>query len=98
MSLAIAKSGFKEQSTSGASDEELVAQCLKGDQEAWASLVDRYKKLVYSVPLKYRMPAEDAADIFQSVWADLYTELRRLRRVEALRSWLVNTASHKCYH
>jgi RNA polymerase sigma factor (sigma-70 family) len=81
-----------------ASDEELVAECLNGDQQAWSALVDRYKNLVYSVPVKYRMPPEDAADIFQSVWADLYAELRRLRRVEALRAWLVTTAGHKCYH
>jgi RNA polymerase sigma factor (sigma-70 family) len=80
------------------SDEELVAECLKGDQEAWSALVDRYKNLVYSVPMKYRMSAEDAADIFQAVWADLYAELRRLRRVDAIRGWLVATAGHKCYH
>jgi RNA polymerase sigma factor (sigma-70 family) len=81
-----------------ASDDELVAQCLKGDQQAWATLVDRYKNLVYSIPVKYRMSPEDAADVFQSVWADLYAELRRLRRVDALRGWLVTTAGHKCYH
>jgi RNA polymerase sigma factor (sigma-70 family) len=79
-------------------DEQLVGECLNGNEQAWVTLVDRYKNLVYSVPLKYRMSPEDAADIFQAVWADLYCELRRLRRVDALRAWLVTTAGHKCYH
>jgi len=79
-------------------DEELVAGCLEGDQQAWTMLVDRYKNLVYSIPLKYRMSPEDAADVFQAVWADLYAELRKLRQVYALRAWLVTTASRRCFH
>jgi RNA polymerase sigma factor (sigma-70 family) len=79
-------------------DEDLVAACLRGEQEAWSVLVDKYKNLVYSVPVKYRMSAEDAADIFQSVWTELYQELGKLRNPGALRSWLVTVATHKCYH
>jgi hypothetical protein len=28
------------------SDERLIALCLKGDQQAWADLVDKYKNLI----------------------------------------------------
>ena len=80
-----------------ASDEQLVADCLRGDQQAWAALVEKYRNLVYSVPVKYRMPPQDAADVFQSVWAQLFAELPRLRSVEGLRSWLITVAGHKCY-
>ena len=82
---------------SSSSDDDLVAACLEGSEEAWDLLVDKYKKLVYSVPLKYRLQPEDAADIFQAVWLDLYSELNRLRNVRALGSWLISTAAHKCY-
>lgn len=82
----------------GQSDEELVRACLAGDQTAWASLVEKYRKLVYSVPVKYRLTPEDAADIFQAVWTDLVAELPSLRSPAALRSWLMTVASHKCYH
>jgi RNA polymerase sigma factor (sigma-70 family) len=78
-------------------DEDLVSECLQGNQEAWCSLVDKYRNLVYSVPMKYRMPPEDAADVFQSVWTDLFSELPRLRSAGCLRSWLVTVAGHKCY-
>jgi RNA polymerase sigma factor (sigma-70 family) len=79
------------------SDEDLVAECLSGNQQAWAALVLKYKNLVYSVPVKYRMTPEDAADIFQSVWTELYNELPRLRRAAAVRSWLITVASNQCY-
>ncbi len=76
----------------------LVEQCLQGDERAWRILVDRYKNLVYSIPLKYGAPHEDAADIFQSVWLDLFNELARLRDAEALQGWLIRVTTHKCYH
>jgi len=79
-------------------DEELVARCLDGDQHAWALLVEKYKELVWSVPLRYRLPPEDCADIFQAVWLDLFAELKNLRQVKALRAWLITTTAHRCYH
>ena len=78
-------------------DEDLVEECLRGNQQAWSSVVDKYKNLVYSAPLKYRMSPQDAGDIFQEVWVDLYAELKNLRKPEALGGWLVSVASHKCY-
>jgi RNA polymerase sigma factor (sigma-70 family) len=80
------------------SDEALITMCRKGDGNAWSALVERYKNLVYSIPLRFRMPAEDAADTFQSVWLDLYSELDKLREPAALRGWLVSATSHKCLH
>jgi len=75
----------------------LVQRCLEGDERAWNILVDRYKNLVYSIPLKYGAPHQDAADIFQAVWLELFNELPRLREAEALQSWLARVTTHKCY-
>lgn len=87
-----------EQLSRSTPDEELVKGCLDGNEDAWNALVDKYRDLVWSVPIKYRLTPEDGADIFQAVWMDLYAELKKLRHVGALRSWLITTASHKCYH
>ena len=32
-------------------DDRLVQRCLKGDEDAWGVLIDRYKNLIYSIPL-----------------------------------------------
>ena len=78
-------------------DEDLVEECLRGNERAWYCVVDKYKNLVYSAPMRYRMSPQDAADIFQEVWVDLYAELRNLRKPAALAGWLMSVASHKCY-
>lgn len=79
------------------SDSRLVAACLNGNQDAWSVLIRKYKNLIYSVPLKYRAPAQDAADIFQAVCVDLFLELPKLRKIQSLRSWLITVAIHKSY-
>jgi RNA polymerase sigma factor (sigma-70 family) len=84
-------------SLSQSSDEELIARCLKGEQEAWSALIDKYKNLIYSIPVKLGMH-QDASDIFQSVCVDLLSELPQLREHRALPKWLMQTCYHKCLH
>jgi RNA polymerase sigma factor (sigma-70 family) len=76
-------------------DERLVSECLKGNQEAWSALIDKYKNLIYSVPIKLRM-YDDAADIFQAVCVDLLTGLPKLREPKALPKWIMQASYHKC--
>lgn len=83
---------------SQASDEALLEGCLNGDQISWSALVARYKNLVYSVPVRYRLSPEDSADVFQHVWLALYSELPNVRKTGALRAWLLTVAAHKCFH
>jgi RNA polymerase sigma factor (sigma-70 family) len=81
-----------------AEDEKLVQECLAGDERAWNTLIDKYKRLIYSVPVKYGFSPDDAGDIFQNVCIDLFTNLSKLRKIESLRSWLITVATHKCFH
>lgn len=83
------------QSTSG--DAYLVAQCLKGNEEAWEALVHKYKRLIFSVPIKYGASSADAADILQSVFMELFCELPKLQKAESLKSWLMVVTSRKCF-
>ena len=79
-------------------NKRLVEECLRGNEQAWNVLVDRYKNLIYSIPVRYGAGPQDAADIFQSVCLDLFNELPRLREPEALQGWLIRVATNKCYH
>ena len=81
-----------------AEDERLVQECLSGDEKAWNTLIDKYKRLIYSVPVKYGFSPDDAGDIFQNVCVDLFTNLSKVRKIESLRSWLITVATHKCFH
>ncbi len=90
--------GKQPQTESTWSNARLVRECLEGNQEAWSALIDKYKKLIYSIPINYGFSPEEAADLFQSVCLDLLSELPRLREPQALPAWLSRVTFHKCYH
>ncbi len=73
-----------------------MSECLEGNDRAWSALIAKYKNLIYSVPVRWGLPASDASDVFQSTVADLLSELGRLREPKALPMWLVQVASHRC--
>jgi RNA polymerase sigma factor (sigma-70 family) len=80
------------------SDGDLVRGCLKGREEDWNALIDKYKNLIFALPLRYGLSREEAADIFQAVCLDLIQELPKLRDPKALPKWLMQVTSHKCFH
>ena len=80
-----------------AGDAELIAACLEGDGDAWEVLVNRYRRLIYSIPFKWGLSREDAMEIFQAVWLDCFQELHLLRDIDRLQAWLVRIAVRKCY-
>src|SRR6266571_1328080 len=78
-------------------DAELIAACLEGDGDAWEVLVNRYRRLIYSIPFKWGLSREDAMEIFQAVWLDCFQELHLLRDIDRLQAWLVRIAVRKCH-
>lgn len=82
--------------TAPETDVRLVRECLAGRQDAWASLLDKYKRLIYSIPVKYGLSPDEATDVFQDVCVELLAELPRLREPRALPKWLMQVAAHKC--
>ena len=78
-------------------DARLIAACLQGDQKAWRTLIDKYKRLIYSIPMKYGASAEDASDVFQSVCIEVFNSLSQLKNAESLRSWLITVAVRQSY-
>lgn len=61
------------------SDAALVRACLAGRPEAWRELIDRYGRLVHSIPRRYGWSEADADDVFQIVFAILYRKLDTIR-------------------
>jgi RNA polymerase sigma factor (sigma-70 family) len=79
------------------SDEELVAACRAGDENAWNALVARYERLVYTVPFRFGLTPAEVEDVFQSVWLLLLKNLPTLRQPDRLAAWLVTTARRECW-
>ena len=77
-------------------DERLVRECCKGNQDAWSALIEKYKNLIFSIPIKFGLSREDAGDVFQTVCVELLAGLPKLREPKALPKWLMQTTYHQC--
>lgn len=78
-------------------DVDLVARCRDGSETAWADLIEKYKHLIYSIPVKLGFDPQDASEVFQDVCMTLIAELDNVREPRALAAWLITTASRSCY-
>lgn len=76
--------------------EAVLAAAASGNEHAWAEIVDRYAPLVSAVVRRHRLYADDAQDVFQTVWLRLVEHLGTLREPRALPGWLVTTTRHEC--
>ena len=79
------------------SDAELVKLCRRGDETAWNALVDRYQRLVFTIPRRAGLSEEQASDVFQEVFMTLFEKLDEIQQPEKVRSWLVTTAKFKTW-
>jgi len=76
-------------------DTRLVRECLRGDEDAWAALLDKYQNLIFSIPIKQGIPRDEAADVFQRVCLLLMAELPRLREARALPMWIIRVTARE---
>jgi RNA polymerase sigma factor (sigma-70 family) len=78
-------------------DAQLVARCREGDPAAWNELVERFSRYVYAIAVQaFRLPAHDAEDVFQEVFARVYEHLDRLRSDDAIRPWIAQLTRRLC--
>src|ERR671918_980389 len=78
-------------------DAQLVERCRAGDPEAWNELVERFSRYVYAVTVRgFRLREQDAEDVFQEVFARVYTHLHTLRDDTALRPWIAQLTRRLC--
>ena len=68
-------------------DHQLIQMCLYGDQRAWQALVDRYKRLVFSIARTYGGRG-NADAIFKSIWQTALKNLENLGPSVSFRYWL----------
>jgi RNA polymerase sigma factor (sigma-70 family) len=88
------RTGTSVVGTVGASprDDILVARCLAGDDGAWRDLLGHYAASVEAVIRRYRLPADEQADVCQEVWLSLWRNLPHIRQRGSVRFWLAIVA------
>jgi RNA polymerase sigma factor (sigma-70 family) len=78
-------------------DLQLVSACRRGDQRAWETLIQRYQRLIYAIPLRAGLDEDQAADVFQDVFTTLFQKLNDIEEPERLHAWLVTTTRRKTW-
>jgi RNA polymerase sigma factor (sigma-70 family) len=74
------------------SDASLVLACRRGEAEAWDALVNRYQRLIYTIPRRAGLDEDQAAEVFQRTFAKLLENLNWIKQPERIHAWLVTTA------
>jgi RNA polymerase sigma factor (sigma-70 family) len=79
------------------SDADLLRACRRGEESAWNELVERYQKLIATIPRRAGLSEEQTSDVFQEVFLTLFEKLDEIEQPDKLRSWLVTTAKFKTW-
>lgn len=77
-------------------DYKLVQQAIKGDQQAYAALMDRYRDSIYFLLLKMVNNKDDADDLTIEAFGKAFKNLKQYTPNFAFSTWLFKIASNNC--
>lgn len=77
-------------------EQEIIRRCLAGERDAYATLVDRYRSLAYTVAFRMVGDADEANDLAQEGFIAAYMNLRRFRFGSRFSTWLCSIVMNKC--
>lgn len=77
-----------------ATDAELVASSLSGDEGSFAILLERHLPMVYKFVYRYVANGDDANDITQEVFIKVWKHLKRFDTGKNFRTWVLTIAKN----
>ncbi len=78
------------------SDGILAQRSIAGDQRAFEILVQRYSTPLFNFICRFLSDYDQACDILQQVFLQLYISLPNLRTSDPLKAWLFQVARNRC--
>jgi RNA polymerase sigma-70 factor (ECF subfamily) len=79
-----------------APDASLVERCRRGDAEAFARLVALHESMVYNLSVRLLGDGEEAKDVSQEVFLQVYRMLPRFEGRSSLRTWIYRIVVNHC--
>lgn len=73
-------------------DSVLIERVLAGDTRSFASIVDRYKDMVYALSMRIAKNREDAEDLTQEIFVKVYMGLPSFKGECRFSTWLFRIA------
>jgi RNA polymerase sigma factor (sigma-70 family) len=82
--------------STGPSDSEIISLVLKGDHNAYALLVERYKSYVFTLTFRFIKNREDAEEVSQDIFVKAYRSLADFRGTAKFSTWLYTIVNTTC--
>ena len=82
--------------STGLNDNELISKVLRGDQQAYAGLVNRYQNYVFTLALRFTKNREDAEEVSQDIFIKAYRALADFRGASKFSTWLYTIVNTTC--
>jgi RNA polymerase sigma-70 factor (ECF subfamily) len=88
----------KELTPSARADEDkaLIVRTIEGDDKAFETLMQKYRKSVYYMIFKIVRNADDAEDLTQDSFVKAYSFLQKFDPKYAFSTWLFKIATNNC--
>lgn len=80
----------------GAPDAALVALCRRGDAQAFETLVALHERMVFGLSARLLGDPEEARDVSQEVFLQVFRSLKRFQGRSSLRTWIYRIAVNLC--
>ena len=74
------------------SDNDLIMQAIAGNQNAYADLVKRHQRFVFTLALRFAKSREDAEEIAQDTFVKAYRSLTSFQKQAKFSTWLYSIA------
>lgn len=76
--------------------EALIQRCLRGDQTAWESIVQRHWRKVFNVAYKFVGERGEAEDLTQDIFLKVFKSLDTFDRRANFQTWLTSVSRNLC--
>lgn len=77
-------------------EEELIHALCEGREEAYKKLFTLFSDRIYNTALSILQQQEDAEDITQEVFVEIYRSVKSFRKDAALSTWIYRVTVSKC--
>ncbi|MGB7875779.1 MAG: sigma-70 family RNA polymerase sigma factor [Anaerolineales bacterium] len=79
-------------------ESALIENAQKGDQDAFAELVNEHQRYVYNLALRILRDENEALDLAQETFVRAWSALPNFRGQSRFRTWLYRIATNLCYN
>jgi RNA polymerase sigma-70 factor (ECF subfamily) len=86
-----------DSSTSATNEiDPLIERCLRGDQDAWNTIVHLYWRKVFNIAYKFVGRHDEAEDLTQDVFLKLFKSIKTFDRRANFSTWLISVSRNLC--